>query len=122
MQNRASLYTRFVRNTKTLFFELGKQSKQISWLQQNQDVFKEDFNNLWVITRLFSFNEWREIANALEAHFSVKFIFNPLCAKKALIRTDHEKIEDLIEAPGKWQTFGQFHLLVEKWKNVAPEP
>lgn len=57
--------------------------------------------NLWVISRLFVFNEWREIAKFLEDDFSVKFIINPLFANKALIRVDQGQMEDLVEAPSK---------------------
>lgn len=46
------------------------------WTQKNYEVFKENFNNLWVISRLF--NEWMEITKTLEEFFQTKVIINPL--------------------------------------------
>lgn len=68
-------------------------------MQKNPDVFKEDFSNFWVISRLFVFNEWKEIAKFLEDYFNLKFNINPLFADKAWVKVDQGQLENLIEAP-----------------------
>jgi len=45
------------------------QSMESFWIQKNPEVFKENFNNLWVISRLFVFNDWMEITQTLEELF-----------------------------------------------------
>lgn len=36
------------------------------WIIQNSDVLKQHFDNLWVVSRLFLFNDCKEIAKTLE--------------------------------------------------------
>lgn len=83
-------------------------------LKKNQ-VFQEDFNNLWVITRLFVLDDWNAIRKHLEDLFNVNFTINPLFSNKALIKSEVGRMEEWSDAPGKWQDFGQFHLLIEQW-------
>lgn len=78
-----------------------KQSMGAHWIQKNQEVFKKDFSNLWVILRLFMFNEWNTIKDLVEYLFNAKFIINHLFSDKALIKCDKGQLEDWIEAPEK---------------------
>ena len=82
---------------------------------KNTEVFKQDSDNLWVVSRLFLFNDWKEIAKTLEDIFQLKVIINPLFAENVLIQIDHPMMEELIVFSGKWQEIGKFHLLFEKW-------
>lgn len=54
-----------------------KQSINSSQVQLNEKVLQEDFNNLWVISRLLEFDDWKEIAEVLEEMFNTKVIINP---------------------------------------------
>lgn len=63
-------------------------------------MFNVDFNNLWVISRLFEFNDWKEITKLLEELFQSEVTISPLFAENALISLDHNRWEDLI-VPGK---------------------
>lgn len=84
-------------------FSSEKQSSNLFWVHKNIEVFKEDFNNLWIISRLFVFDNWKEIKQTLEEWFNSKLIINPLFAENALIKLDQGSIEDFIEKPEKWQ-------------------
>lgn len=48
----------------------------------------------------------------------MKVIINPLFAENAWIKINQGKLEELIEALGKWQEIGPFHLLFEKWNKL----
>lgn len=54
-----------------------KQSINSSRIQLNDEVLQEDFNNLWIGSRLFEFDDWKEIAKVLEEMFNTKVIINP---------------------------------------------
>lgn len=95
-------------------FSSEKQSSNLFWVHKNIEVFKEDFNNLWIISRLFVFDNWKEIKQTLEEWFNSKLIINPLFAENALIKLDQGSIEDFIEKPEKWQELGPFHLKFER--------
>lgn len=36
------------------------------WVRKSDDVLREDFNNLWIISRLFVFDDWKEITSFLQ--------------------------------------------------------
>lgn len=84
-------------NLRTPVLGSEKQSMRSYWVQKNLEVFKEDFSNLSIVSRLFVFNEWKEIAKALERVFNTKIIINPLFADLALIKFDKGRLEELIE-------------------------
>lgn len=98
--------------TKSTVLLPGKQGKESFWVQKNYEVFQEDFSNLWIISRLFVFNDWREIAICLENHLKTKVIINLLFADNVLIEVYQGSLENLIENPCKWQEFGPFHFLI----------
>lgn len=77
-------------HSSVLAFE--KQSLQKFWVRKNKEVFKENFNNLWVLSRLFVFDDWKDIAKFLEELYKVKI--NLLFADKALIKVTQGNIED----------------------------
>ena len=50
---------------KTSFFHTTKQSTSKYWVIKNPVVFKADFDNLWVVSKLFEFDSWVKINEAL---------------------------------------------------------
>lgn len=68
----------------------------------------EDFSNLWVTTRLFLFNDWKDIVKTLEDYFHTKIIINPLSTDKALIRSSLCNFEELAENPVSGRGLGHF--------------
>ena len=75
----------------------------------------EDFDSLWIISRLFLYNDWKDIVKNLEEHIQTKICTNALFVDKALICLTRGNFENLIENPSKWWHFGPFHILFEKW-------
>ena len=71
--------------SKNSFFETTKQSTRKYWVIQNPVVFRADFYNLWVASKLFEFDSWVKINEALKLFFDSKVIINPLFADNALI-------------------------------------
>lgn len=49
-----------------------KQSKIQCWIRKENEVLKEDFDNLWVVSRLFAFDEWKDIVSFLEEFIKSK--------------------------------------------------
>ena len=76
---------------------------------------REDFKSLWIVTRLFEFNDWKDVKIVLEDHFHSIITINPLSANKAIIESPLCNLEDKVEFLGKWQGYGLFHILFEKW-------
>ena len=54
-----------------------KQPEKKFWVRKNEDILEEDFNNLWVLNRLFFFDDWKDIKLYLEDLFQVKISINP---------------------------------------------
>lgn len=59
----------------------------------NEDHHME-YDNLWIISRLFIFDDWREIKQTLEEWFNTKLIIKPLFEENALIKLDQGLIEN----------------------------
>ena len=88
------------------------------WLIKNHEVVKVDFDNLWIITKLFAFDAWRLICKQLEMLSQTKFIINPLYDDNALISFDKVPTKEFIGEEKKWQTRGKFHIKFEKWDSI----
>ena len=100
-----------------------KQSMSRYRITRNPEFCKTNFNNLWIVTRLFEFDEWPEIASSLKLYSDSNVIINPLTAESATIHLDQGELEALVEHPGKWQECGRFHLKFEKWnKKIDGHP
>ncbi|KAA0047189.1 hypothetical protein E5676_scaffold1280G00090 [Cucumis melo var. makuwa] len=89
--------------------------KQKQWVIRNSEVISTNFENLWIITKLFAFDDRRKIRKMLENYFQAKIVINPLFDENALINLDEGSIKDLICNEGKWQVLGSFYLKFEKW-------
>lgn len=96
----------------------NKQSTYLGWIRKEKEVFKEDFENLWVVSRLFAFDEWKDIVSFLEGLYQTKISINPLFADKALIKTSQGNLKKIIVTPGRWFDYRKFHLLFEKWNSI----
>lgn len=83
-------------SSKSPVSRFEKQNKAALWIQKDHEVIQEDFNNLWIISRMFVFNEWKEIKKAVENFLQQKVIINPLFVDNALIKINQGKLEDLI--------------------------
>ena len=66
---------------------------------------KVNFENLWIISKLFASDDWKLIRKRLEALFQAKIVINPLYDENASINIDQGSILDLIQEEGKWQAF-----------------
>lgn len=71
-----------------------KTEKQSQWVNKNTEVIRAKFEHLRIVTRLFAFDNWREIQKMLKIYFQAKIIINPLFDKNALISLDLGLIED----------------------------
>lgn len=78
------------------------------WVIKNPEVFNTDFDNLWVVLKLFQFDNWVEIKDTLKLYFDSNVIIGPLLAEKTLVDMDCGPLNKLLENPGKWQKFGPF--------------
>ena len=59
---------------KISFFDTTKQSTCKYLVIENPVFFKVDFDNLWVVSKLFEFDSWVKINEALELFFDLKVI------------------------------------------------
>ena len=75
-------------HTYSSVFDLEKQSMSCYRIIKNPKVLKIDFNNLWIVTRLFEFDERSAIASSLKLYFDIDVILNTLSAECALIQLD----------------------------------
>ena len=80
-------------NQKNSFFDTTKQNTSKYWVIKNPVVFKADFDNLWVVPKLFESNSWVKINETLELFFDSKFIINQLFANNALIDLERGPFE-----------------------------
>lgn len=72
-----------------------------------------------MVSRLFEFNDWNEIARTLKLYLNAEVIINPLFVHKALIKVDQRKLEELMVQPHKWFELGKFHIKFEKWNRFT---
>ena len=68
----------------------------------------EDFSNLRILSRLFAFDEWKDIKDHIENLFNININTNPLYADKAAIEVTKGKVEDGIITPEKWFNYRNF--------------
>lgn len=73
-------YAYKIKQNKISVLDMKKQSIRQHWIIKNPKVFQTDFDNLWVITRLFEFNSWVENKKTLQTLFQSEVIINPLFA------------------------------------------
>ena len=79
--------------------------KQKQWLIKNHEVAKVNFEDLWIISKLFA--RWlRLIHKRLKEIFRTKIVLNPLFDENTLISIDQGSIIDFICEEGKWQAWG----------------
>ena len=64
---------------------------------------KLNFDNLWIISKLFASDDWRSIHKFLESKFQTSIVINPLYDENTLISIDQVSLSDLIGKVGKWQ-------------------
>ena len=85
----------------------GTPKLQKQWVRESNNVIQEDFNDLWIINKLFIFDEWIQISQLLEDRFQVKVIINLLFVDKAIIKLIQGR--RCIQALEKCQDYGRFH-------------
>lgn len=87
---------------------------QSYWVRKEHEALRLDLENLWIVSRLFAHNEWKEIKATFEDHFQSKVLINPLFDDKTLIKIG----KDICDIPNvsieKWKSFGDYHLCIEK--------
>ena len=108
-----------------VFSQKGKQHvpgdhfspNQKQWLIKNHEVAKVNFDNLWIISKLFASNDWGLIHKRLEKIFQTNIVINPLFDENALISFDQGSISDFIGEERKWQAWGISNLNLRNLKN-----
>lgn len=51
---------------------------------QNTEVIREKLDHLWIGTRLFAFDDWKEIQKMFEIYFKKKTFINPVFEENVL--------------------------------------
>uniref|UniRef100_A0A9I9EHS5 Uncharacterized protein n=1 Tax=Cucumis melo TaxID=3656 RepID=A0A9I9EHS5_CUCME len=95
-----------------------KSDNQGQWVIRNAEVATTNFESLWIVTKVFAFDDWQMIRKSLEEYFQAKIVINPLFGENAFISIDQDSIKDSICEEGKWQAMGSFHLKFEKWNKL----
>lgn len=62
-----------------------KAESQKQWVIKNLEVAQTKFDQLWIVTKLFALDNWREIRKVLEFLFQTKIVISPLFDENALI-------------------------------------
>ena len=88
------------------------QSATQYWVIKNSEVLKEDFDNLWIISRLFAFEDWKKIRKTLEDLFQSKIIIYPLFAENVLIKLAEGSLEGVRWKRRDMASNGSFSLKV----------
>lgn len=68
-----------------------------------------------MVSRLFEFDDWKEIMKVLEEIFNTEVILKPIFPENALLKLEEGSIVDLLDQTGVWKEMGPFHLLFKKW-------
>uniref|UniRef100_A0A9I9EG90 Uncharacterized protein n=1 Tax=Cucumis melo TaxID=3656 RepID=A0A9I9EG90_CUCME len=66
MLNGSSVQELVKHSTSSFVLTLVIQSTTQHWVIKNPKVLKEDFDNIWIISRLFAFDDWKKIRKTLE--------------------------------------------------------
>lgn len=85
-------------------------------MRKDHEVIQLEFDDLWVISRLFAHIDWKKIAG-LEDHFKTKVLINPLFDDKVSINVVNGILTNFIDSPRKRTIFKDFHLHFEKWNS-----
>lgn len=99
-------------------FLARKSDNQGQWMIKNAEVATTNFESLWIVTKLFAFDDLRMIRKSLEDYFQAKIVINHLFGENARISIDQGSIKDRICEEGKWHAMGSFHLKFEKWNKL----
>ena len=81
-------------------------------------MVKVDFDDLWIITKLFASDDGRIVRKQLELLFQTKIVINPFYDDNALISFDKTPSMDFIGEEKKWQAQSKFHIKFKKWDSV----
>lgn len=74
-----------------------------------------DLDEIFVITRLHSFNYWRVIYEILKKEIFGSCLINPFEVDKALLKLQNGKFVDFEGSRGVWKKVGGIHILIETW-------
>ncbi|TYJ99818.1 kinesin heavy chain-like [Cucumis melo var. makuwa] len=91
-----------------------KSDNQGQWVIRNAEVATTNFESLWIVTKVFAFDDWQMIRKSLEEYFQAKIVINPLFGENAFISIDQDSIKDRICEEGKWQAMGEARIQVKQ--------